>query len=279
MVGRVLTSKADLVRREGRAYQLVGREQLSESQRRDLVSLCEEQIERYLEARGKALWEHRRRQGRLLPGSTRYEVLKRARFRCELCGTPADEKALEVDHIIPRNHGGSDDIINLQALCYTCNASKRDRDDTDFRGNSKIYDERESGCLFCNVGEPEIRTENRLAYVRRDGFPVTKLHTLVIPKRHVSSYFDLSQPELNAVHQLLGEEKAQLAAEDRAIQGFNVGINDGATAGQTIMHCHVHLIPRRAGDVAEPRGGIRHLIPGKGNYEPDAEPVESGEGK
>ncbi|MCW3797406.1 HIT domain-containing protein [Sphingomonas sp. BN140010] len=267
MVGRVLTAKRDLVRRDGRAYYLIGREQLSDSEKRDLISICEDQIDRYLEARGKAIWEHRRRQGRLISGSVRYEVLKRARFRCELCGTPADEKALEVDHIIPRNHGGSDDIINLQALCYTCNAAKRDRDDTDLRGNSKIYDERETGCLFCEVGERNMIAENRLAFVRRDGFPVTELHTLVIPKRHVSSYFNLSQPELNAIHQLLAEEKMQLAAADRTIVGFNIGMNDGAVAGQTIMHCHVHLIPRRAGDVAEPRGGVRHVIPGKGNYE------------
>ncbi|QNP44480.1 HIT domain-containing protein [Sphingomonas daechungensis] len=266
MVGRVLTSKPDLVRREGREYELVAAPELSQDERRELIGICDEQIARYLAARGAAVWSHRRRQGRILSGSIRYEVLKRARFRCELCGVSADERALEVDHIVPRNHGGSDDISNLQALCYTCNASKRDRDDTDFRDHKNLYQQRESGCLFCETARSGIVAENELAYVRRDGFPVTHLHTLVIPKRHVASYLDLTQPELNAVHQLSVSQRTSLQSEDGTIAGFNVGVNDGAAAGQTIMHAHLHLIPRRSGDVARPRGGIRHVIPGRGEY-------------
>jgi diadenosine tetraphosphate (Ap4A) HIT family hydrolase/5-methylcytosine-specific restriction endonuclease McrA len=268
MVGRVLTSKDDLVRRDGREYELVAAPNLRQEEREDLIAICDEQIARYLAARGQAVWEHRRRQGRVLSGSLRYEVLKRARFRCELCGVSADERALEADHIVPRNHGGSDDIPNLQALCYTCNASKRDRDDTDFRDNRQLYAQRQHGCLFCETARSEIVAENELAYVRRDGFPVTHLHTLVIPKRHVASYLDLSQPELNAVHQLIAAQSASLQADDAAIEGFNVGVNDGAVAGQTIMHAHLHLIPRRGGDVEKPRGGVRNVIPGRGDYQP-----------
>ncbi len=100
----------------------------------------------------------------------------------------------------------------------------------------------------------------------RDGFPVTEHHSLVIPKRHVASYFELGQAEINAINQLLKKTKDKLSNIDSTIDGFNVGINDGESAGQTIFHCHVHLIPRRIGDVDNPKGGVRHTIPGKGFY-------------
>ena len=108
--------------------------------------------------------------------------------------------------------------------------------------------------------------ENELAYAIRDGFPVTELHTLVIPKRHVADYFDLHQPELNAINQLLQELKSDIVREDPEVTGFNIGINAGESAGQTVMHCHVHLIPRRKGDVEEPRGGVRGVIPSRQSY-------------
>jgi hypothetical protein len=126
----------------------------------------------------------------------KYEVLKRARFRCELCGISADEKALEVDQIVPRNHGGFDDFTNFQALCYSCNAMKRDRDNTDFRKMRESYDERQEGCLFSEINKEGGIAENELAYAIGDGFPVTPLHTLVIPKRHTPTYFELSKPKL-----------------------------------------------------------------------------------
>ncbi len=163
---------------------------------------------------------------------------KRAKFHCELCGVPADEKALEVDHILPRNHGGSDEISNFQALCYSCNAMKRDRDDTDFRAVRSAYDERDTECLFCKV-DRSIIAENELVYAIRDGFPVTPLHTLVIPKRHVASWFDLGQSEVNAITQLLSELKAEIESQDETVTGYNIGINNGEDAGQTIF-----LLPR-----------------------------------
>jgi diadenosine tetraphosphate (Ap4A) HIT family hydrolase len=125
------------------------------------------------------------------------------------------------------------------------------------------------GCLFCELPEADaqrIVQENQFAYAVRDGFPVTEGHTLVIPKRHVRDYFGLTQPELNAINQLLHEQKSVLDRGDANISGYNVGMNCGESAGQTVFHCHVHLIPRRDGDVENPRGGVRHLIPGKGFY-------------
>ncbi len=125
-------------------------------------------------------------------------------------------------------------------------------------------------CLFCNIQTNErtrIVTENELAYVIRDGFPITPGHTLIIPKRHAVDYFELVQSEVHAVNALMHEQKNQLMLDDPSIEGFNIGMNCGEVAGQTIFHCHVHLIPRRKGDVQNPRGGVRHVIAGKGYYE------------
>ena len=193
-------------------------------------------------------------------------MLKGARFRYELCGVSADIRAQEVDHIVPRNKGGKDDPDNLQALCFSCNATKRDRDATDFRGVADSYKHREPGCPFCEMPKDQLVAEAELAYAVRDAFPVTPLHTLVIPKRHVSGYFELGRPELNACHRLLEQEKLALDRADESVEGCNVGVNDGESAGQTVSHCHLHLIPRCSGDVEDPTGGVRNVIPGKGAY-------------
>jgi ATP adenylyltransferase len=121
-------------------------------------------------------------------------------------------------------------------------------------------------CIFCTIEASRVVAENDLAFAIRDGFPVTEGHTLVIPKRHVADYFGLTGEELLACDALLRESQAVLQDEDSSIAGFNIGINAGEVAGQTVFHCHIHLIPRRLGDVAEPRGGVRHVIPGKGSY-------------
>jgi ATP adenylyltransferase len=147
-----------------------------------LANACQIRLDEYLEMRGQHIFAHRRKSAGYIHGTLRYEVLKKAKFRCELCGISAEEKALEVDHILPRNKGGSDDITNLQALCYSCNAMKRDRDDTDFREIRESYRHRESGYLFCEIPEDRIIAVNELAYAIRDGFPVTEMHTLVIPR-------------------------------------------------------------------------------------------------
>jgi diadenosine tetraphosphate (Ap4A) HIT family hydrolase len=121
-------------------------------------------------------------------------------------------------------------------------------------------------CLFCSIAKDRILASNDLVYAIRDGFPVTNMHTLVVPKRHVPDYFDLTEAEVLACNEMLEKMRASILAEDTTVQGFNIGMNAGAVAGQTIFHCHIHLIPRRVGDVENPRGGVRHLIPGKGNY-------------
>jgi ATP adenylyltransferase len=267
MVGRILRHH-QIIEKDSRtkAYNLIGFEDLTASQTEDLISLCQEKLMAFLEARGKNIFDHRRKSIGYISGTIKYEVLKRAKFHCELCGIPADEKALEVDHIIPKNKGGIDGLINYQALCYSCNAMKRDRDSTDFHEIRESFKYRKENCHFCLITPSRIIGENNLAYVIRDKYPVTDLHTLIIPKRHVTGYFDLGQAEINACNGLINQYKEEIISIDHTVGGFNIGVNVGEAAGQTIFHCHIHLIPRRKGDVPNPRGGIRHTIPGKGFY-------------
>ena len=121
-------------------------------------------------------------------------------------------------------------------------------------------------CVFCNIDESRIEIENDLALSFKDLYPVTEGHTLVIPKRKVESFFDLTDEETAAVFELLNLQREDLKNKDNLITGFNIGINDGEDAGQTVMHCHIHLIPRRNGDMEDPRGGVRGVIPEKQSY-------------
>jgi diadenosine tetraphosphate (Ap4A) HIT family hydrolase len=133
-----------------------------------------------------------------------------------------------------------------------------------------MFEHRKVNCLFCDIQTKDTKrviVENNLAYAISDGFPVTEGHTLFIPKRHINDYFGLVQAEVNAINSLMTAHKNVLQAKDSSIEGFNIGMNCGEVAGQTIFHCHAHLIPRRKGDVENPRGGVRHIIAGKGFYE------------
>jgi ATP adenylyltransferase len=171
-----------------------------------------------------------------------------------------------VDHILPRSEGGTDDPDNLQALCWRCNQDKGAGDATDFRLMRESYAMRERGCPFCELDDQKLVAQNTLAILIFDGFPVTEGHMLAIPRRHVENYFDLHQPERNAIQRLLEDGRRRLLAGHPKVAGFNVGINAGEAAGQTIFHCHVHLIPRRVGDVEQPRGGVRGVVPARRDY-------------
>jgi ATP adenylyltransferase len=143
---------------------------------------------------------------------------------------------------------------------------KRDLDDTDFREVASSYENREPGCLFCKVSQERKIAVNELCYAILNNYPVTEHHTLIIPKRHVSDFFELYDPERNTVHSLMEKQKTEIQKTDKTVTGFNVGINSGEDAGQTIFHCHIHLIPRRKGDVENPRGGVRGVIPNRQSY-------------
>jgi len=121
-------------------------------------------------------------------------------------------------------------------------------------------------CLFCNSKQSGLAAENELAYVSYDTYPVSEFHCLIIPKRHVSDYFDLNDDEVIACNNLIKQIKEEILLKDPAVKGFNIGTNVGAIAGQSILHCHIHLIPRREGDVDNPQGGVRSVIPKKQHY-------------
>jgi diadenosine tetraphosphate (Ap4A) HIT family hydrolase len=118
---------------------------------------------------------------------------------------------------------------------------------------------------FLAIPESEWVASNALAFAIRDRYPVSPGHTLVIPRRQVATWFEATPEEQHALFALVDEVKRGLDAELRP-DGYNVGFNVGEAAGQTVFHLHVHVIPRFQGDVADPRGGVRHVIPGKGNY-------------
>ena len=121
-------------------------------------------------------------------------------------------------------------------------------------------------CLFCNAKESGIAAENEFAYASYDSYPVSDFHCLIIPKRHVKDYFEMSDEELLACNDLIIKIKNEILAKDKSVKAFNIGTNAGKISGQSIMHCHIHLIPRREGDVENPQGGVRSVIPKKQHY-------------
>ena len=122
-------------------------------------------------------------------------------------------------------------------------------------------------CIFCNKINCKVISSTKNFFIIRDtAYPVTKHHTLIITNRHVADFFELTKEEMSELDEILKNQKKELKDLDNEISGFNVGVNIGKDAGQSIMHCHLHLIPRRKGDVEDPRGGVRGVIPDKQKY-------------
>jgi diadenosine tetraphosphate (Ap4A) HIT family hydrolase len=135
------------------------------------------------------------------------------------------------------------------------------------KAQARTAETENTGCIFCALRDgPSVILRNELTFAIRDTTPVTAMHTLVLPYRHAETYFDLTEPELAAANDLLRCLRSEILDADPLVKGFNVGANVGGASGQTIFHCHIHLIPRRDGDVPEPRGGVRAVIPEKMRY-------------
>jgi hypothetical protein len=197
MVGKVLPGNG-ITRYDQGAYGLVGGEELSdagtwpkasvaEPLRNQLLELCRQRLDAFREQRGEELFAHRSRHRTPISGSIKVRVLTRAKGRCECCGAHEHQRALEVDHIVPKNQGGSVELSNLQALCFRCNAGNSDgclptqEGSTDFRGLQASYGRREAGCVFCALeASGRVLLENELALCIADAYPVTPGHSLVL---------------------------------------------------------------------------------------------------
>jgi len=120
-------------------------------------------------------------------------------------------------------------------------------------------------CPFCNLAQARIIESNNLGIAIRDAYPVSPGHTLIIPKRHINSFFEATELEKKMLSELLESAKKKIVEEFNS-EAFNIGINDGELAGQTVPHLHIHLIPRYKNDSQDPRGGVRWIIPNKAKY-------------
>ena len=217
----------------------------SHDQRRRLVELCELRLSEYIDRTLRLPWYNRRGSREHIPGRLRYDVLAKSGGVCVACGVSAQERALEVDHIVPVNMGGPNDISNLQALCYKCNAQKRDRDKTDFVRVLNRLKYRNPKCSLCMAGGHVL--DNHMAFAVREAKPTAELHSLVLPRRHVGSFFELIPAEKTLCLDLVDSVKTQIQDSDRTVTGFNVAFDAGRTAGPMTEHCQIHVIPRRAG--------------------------------
>ena len=244
----VLTAlvRAGVVKRRGGRLSLPPEVSTAESRRR-LVSICE------------------RRLAEPVPDAMRAQTLVVFGGRCADCGRQVDPSLLQVGLIIPRSRGGMLSPSNLEAICSACSA-QRDlpRIDETAQASDPSPD---PACPFCNPGRmPTPVASAGTVFAIGDRNPVSAGHLLVIPRRHTPTYFTMTSLERRDADSLLRYLKNTLERDDPTIQGFNIGANCGELAGQTIFHAHIHLIPRRAGDTARPRGGVRGVIPDRMGY-------------
>lgn len=259
---KVLSKHGVIVRKEDLISLNI--DKLTSKQRAEIKCLCEDKFREQVAKRGMSIWDYRLVDTDRHYGYLRYRVLKDSGGRCALCGITKEESSLDIDHIIPRSKGGKTVYENLQVLCANCNRSKSNKDQTDFRQDIKEIKE---GCPFCQASlNREVIIENEYSLAFLDEYPVSTGHTLVVARRHIDDYFKLSVTEQVGVDELLLIRRNQLLQEDSSIVGFNIGVNCGKAAGQTIDHCHIHLIPRRAGDTPHPEGGVRGVIPDRMSY-------------
>jgi diadenosine tetraphosphate (Ap4A) HIT family hydrolase len=257
-------SRHKVLKRDGQLVSLTVKK-LTLEQRAHLRMLCEQRMQRYIQSRGLGIWDYRLLERDPVPDDLRYQVLAAGKGRCELCGATKDDRPLHVDHIIPRSRGGENEMENLQVLCSKCNTTKGNKDDRDFRRNLEA--KQDPDCPFCpDAVKDRVIEENGTVVAIPSAYPVTDRHLLILPKRHTSDFFSMTDTERNHANELVRVMKRAIEAEDGSVTGFNVGSNTGASAGQTVFHAHIHIFPRRDGDTPDPRGGIRGAVPDKMTY-------------
>ena len=253
----IVTKNGDLV--------VLNTDKLTLEQKANIKMLCEHKLQEYVAKRGLSIWDHRFLDRDPIPDSLYYRVLKESGGRCALCGATKNEGPLHVDHIKPRSKGGKTEYGNLQVLCSKCNLTKGNKDETDFR--QSVMPDKDPECRFCHDRvKNRVVEEHGTVQAIRDGYPVSDGHHLILPKRHTHDWFSMTENERRDADALIRILKTRLSELDETITGFNMGVNSGESAGQTIFHAHIHLIPRRDGDTPNPKGGVRGVIPGKMGY-------------
>jgi ATP adenylyltransferase len=253
----IITKDGDLV--------VLNTRKLTLEQKAKIKMICEQKLQEYVVKRGLSIWDYRMLDRDPIPDSLYYRVIKEGKGRCEACGATKDERPLHVDHIKPRSKGGKTEYPNLQVLCSKCNLTKGNKDETDFR--QSVMPDNDPECRFCHDKVlSRVVEEYATVWAIRDGYPVSNGHHLILPKRHTADWFSMTETERRDADTLIRMLKNRLAESDRTITGFNMGVNSGESAGQTIFHAHIHLIPRRDGDTPKPRGGVRGVIPDRMGY-------------
>ena len=250
---KITLTNRKIVKYEKNMFTLLLDENITQKQKKHLIDLCDHRRDEYVRQFAQKYGAKNVRDA--MPGSIRYEVLHMSGGVCSLCGISATKRQLDVDHILPVNLGGQTIKSNLQVLCRKCNAQKRDRDDRNFLMYRKRLKERDPGCVLCNA--KSIKS-NSLAIAIHETHPITELHSLVIPKRHEWSFFELMPAEKSHCMEMIDSVKTYIQDEDNSVKGFNVGFDSGVASGQNMMHCHIHVIPRRSGDSHNPEWGIKN---------------------
>jgi len=280
MVGKVLTDNG-ITRCERGTYALVGGEELSDGERDQLLELCRQRLDAFRQQPGGGGVcppqppPHPDQRLGEVPGAHQDQrplrVLRGTRAPASSGGGPhrsvgeAFREAVEPRRF-RRPLQPAVPLLPLQRRQARCCLPTQEGA-TVFRGLQASYARREADCVFCALeGSGRVLLENELALCIANAYPVTPGHSLVIPRRHGADGLALHQPESNAAVELLKERREQLFAQDATISGWNVGLNSGEAAGQTVFHAHWHLIPRREDDCEEPRGGVRGVIAGKQGY-------------
>lgn len=235
-------------------------EKLTYQEKARLRAACERKLGEFLEKRGLGVWDYRLIDAAAVPHSVRFQVLADSNRRCALCGASEKERPLHVDHILPRSRGGTNERTNLQVLCARCNTAKGNRDTRDFR--RQLVEQRDAACPFCDAAlEERVVEAHNVVVAIRDADPVTELHTLIVPRRHTADFLSMTEQERGEANDLIRVLSEEIRRDDASVVGFNIGANCGTAAGQTIMHAHIHLIPRREGDTPSPAGGVRGVVP------------------
>ena len=284
---KVLVKNHAVVAEEADGYRLIGFEFFSPEQIEILMDACHLRLEKFLAERGQTLYDHRRD----IPHSIKTIAAPSEQAVTDgaggaRAGGAGEDGAGGADaygaggasageaggaDAYGAGEDGSNGAIGDGLRCGHSQQVAPGRDspaqrDSGGGGAGGAGGRRKTGCVFCEIERGRIVAENNLAFAILDGFPVTGLHTLVIPKRHIASYFELEWTEISACNELLEQEKRRIEKVDSVVSGFNVGINVGEDAGQTVFHCHIHLIPRRKADTSSAQGGVRGVIPDKRIY-------------